>query len=341
MGFIKKLKRNFLIAWHSLFHGMAGADAVMNGPKDALGGTEINQQVKPGGVFADMLEEKQTQAVIEMRDKSYRVLKEADKYDTSGIKMTVDENGEVEFSGIDTVKKKIKEDFMKHSPVYEEEGYTLRTIQDNKHFLKHNLIQGQFDKELDLSLLPSDEHDYDTTLTVFRNKDFTPRFKLEKYATKMVVRTNLKNSRAMVDLYLPTVAGQFSKTDAIFISNIYRIWESKDTRSDITDVTGFEWYSDKGWNTDDVCLFKYNDAKFVGINIFDGSFVMSFDCNVLNDGTYLAEKFKTKELDEKYAKKASKKDSVDLFAAVRKEQKEESKEIDVNNLIDTILTNLK
>ena len=129
MGFIKKLKRNFLIAWHSLFHGMAGADAVMNGPKDALGGTEINQQVKPGGVFADMLEEKQTQAVIEMRDKSYRVLKEADKYDTSGIKMTVDENGEVEFSGIDTVKKKIKEDFMKHSPVYEEEGYRLRTIQ--------------------------------------------------------------------------------------------------------------------------------------------------------------------------------------------------------------------
>lgn len=341
MGLIKKIKRNFLIAWHSLFHGMAGANAVMNGPKDALGGTEINQQVKPGGVFADMLEEKQTQAVVEMRDKSYRVLKEADKYDTSGIKMTVDEEGEVTFTGIDTVKKKCKEDFMKHSPVYEEEGYKLRTIQDNKHFLKNNLIQGQFDKELDPSLLPSNEHDYDTTLTVFRNKGFTPRFKLEKYATKIVVRNYLSKERAMVDLYLPTVAGQFSKTDAIFISNIYKIWETKDSRSDITDVTGFEWFSDKGWNTDDVCLFKYDDVKFIGINVYDGSFVVTFDCKVLNDGTYLAEKFKTKGLDEKYAQNASKKDTVDLFAAVRKEQKSESKEIDVNNLIDTILTNLK
>ena len=76
------------------------------------------------------------------------------------------------------------------------------------------------------------------------------------------------------------------------------------------------------------------------MNLFDGSFVLTFDCNVVNDGTDLTEKFKTKELDDKYAEEAPKQEAIDIFTLMRHEKKKEGKnqkEVDVNNLNDTTL----
>jgi hypothetical protein len=117
------------------------------------------------------------------------------------------------------------------------------------------------------------------------------------------------------------------------------MFEEKNLRSDLTDFISIEWYSDKAWNSDDVCLFKYDDIKFIGADIFDGSFVLSFDCNIVNDGTDLTEKFKTKELDEKYSEESQKQEIVDVFAYVRREErkKEKNKEIDTDNLSNTTL----
>jgi hypothetical protein len=98
-----------------------------------------------------------------------------------------------------------------------------------------------------------------------------------------------------------------------------------------------EWFSDKAWNSDDVRLFKYNDIKFIGIDIFDGSFVLSFDCNIVEDGKDLTEKFKTKELDEKYKSESQKHDVVEIFTYSRKMERDEKKknDIDINNLSNT------
>ena len=163
---------------------------------------------------------------------------------------------------------------------------------------------------------------------------------IEKYTKKMVVRGS--GDRAFVDLYLPSEASQFGKVDAILISNLFKIWEEKNLRSDLTDFISLEWYSDKAWNSDDVCFFKYDDVKFIGTNIFDGNFVLTFDCKVVSDGKDLSEKFKTKELDEKYEKEAPKSDAVDIFALTdyqkrRKNNKESKKDVDVTNLTTTTL----
>ena len=110
-------------------------------------------------------------------------------------------------------------------------------------------------------------------------------------------------------------------------------------KSDLTDFLTIEWYSDKAWNSDDVCHFKYDDIKFIGIDIFDGSFVLSFDCNIIENGTDLSEKFKTKELDEKYKTEAQKTEVVDFFAYSRKMDRDKMKnnEIDMENLETTKL----
>ena len=274
-----------------------------------------------------MLQQKETQEVVEMRDKYYRVYKESDKWDTSNITIIGEDENGVIFGNTDKIKKKRKSDFIKHPPVYNPENLLLRTIQDVKHIQKHNNFY--IDKKVLENLA-----DFDTNLTIKRD-GITPRFFIEKYAKRIVVRENI--NRAIVDFYLPLHASQFGKVDAILISNLHNMKNEKIMKSDITDIVEIEWFSDKAWDSDDVCLFKYNDIKFIGIDIFDGSFVLSFDCNIVEDGKDLTEKFKTKELDEKYKSESQKHDVVDIFTYSRKMERDEKKknDIDINNLSNT------
>ena len=79
--------------------------------------------------------------------------------------------------------------------------------------------------------------------------------------------------------------------------------------------------------------------KPIEIVIFDGNFVITFDCHIVADGKDIVEKYKTKELDEKYDTVAPKSSSVDLFAANRKVEKEKKKqnEIDLGNMTETTI----
>lgn len=332
MGVIKNIVNRIKLFWYSMFFGMRAADTVIRSQGSTEDGMKDEEEMKPGGVFADMLEQKVTKEVEELRDKHYRVLREADKYTAQDMSLeyvtVINDKGEteevLEFHG--GVKKKRKEDFMKHPPVYEKDGFFIRTIQDNKHIEKSTMFAPS---------MPDGLYDYETTLTVKRG--FIPRFELEKFVTKIVVRyKNGGSDRAEVDFYCPTMASQFGKIDAIFVANLYQIFESKNTRSDITDLQEIEWYSDKAWNSNDECFFKFDDVKFTEISVFDGSFVLTFDCHIVADGTDLTEKYKTKELDEKYANQAPKGNATDIFAIMRKEKKEETKnKINLEEMGDT------
>lgn len=325
----KRYLANIKFLWHSLFRGMASADRIIEAPLGSTDGVEVIQEVCGGGVYKDMLQGKVTQQVAEARDKYYRIIKEADKYDTSNIRMIINPDNEDDIQFVnttDSLKKKTKSDFMKHCEVYNKEGLPLRTIQDNKHLERHGSI-GTFE-------LPKGIYDYDTTLMILRD-GITPRIELEKFATKIVVRTK-GEGRAYVDLYLPTSPGQFSKIDAILISNLKNMWDTKNFRSDLTDFTGFEWYSYHAWNSPEFCLFKYDDIHLVDIDIFDGNYVLVFDCNIVNDGTDMTERLKTKEVDEQYKMKSPKKDVIDIFTLKRRMDKEEKKgDIDTENLFST------
>lgn len=319
----KKLFYNVKIFFHALFYGMAGADKVIKGPAGSADGVEIiQQQVGGGGVFADMLEEKQTQQVKETVDAYYRVYKESDNWDTSGIIITGEDENGVTFGGTDTLKKKTKADFMQHIPVFNPDNFPIRTIQDNIHIE-------------DNSNTTTSLYQYDTTLIVHRD-NFTPRFCIDKLVKKMVVRSVANNGKkiAFVDLYLPADASQFGKIDAIVVSNLMQMLEKKIYKSDITDFTGFEWYSDKAWNSENICHFSYANPDLIGINKYDGSIVLTYVCEVISDGKDLTEKFKTKELDDKYLMEAPKRKDIDIFTYSRHLDRKKKKEENSNNNID-------
>lgn len=332
MKFLDKAKLNAKVAWHSLFYGMKAADDVMQGQVSGEDGQEINQQVKPGGVFADMLEQKVTKEVEEMRDKYYRVLKEADLYKPDDLTLTEEtiknEKGEEEtiliFKG--GVKKKSKEDFIRKPPVYETEDTRVILIQDIKYFEKESSFNNAY--------IPTGLYDYDTNITIER--DFTPRFEIEKFAKKLVIRKGENPDRSFIDIYMPTEASQFGKIDAILVSNLYTIFKERNFRLDITDFDKLSFYTDHAWNSHDFCEYSYDDIKMVDINVFDGSFVLTFDANVILEGKDLSEKFKTSELDEKYKYHAPKSDTIDIFTAER--HVNDKNEINLNNMSGTTFT---
>ena len=189
MKFYNKIKGNLQLFWHSLFRGMAAADTVIKAPVGSENSSEIVQQMKTGGVFDDMLQQKETQRVKETRDKYYRVLREADKWDASNITIVSEDENGVIFGNTNSVRKKTKQDFMKHSNVYNPENLSLRTIQDNKQIQKKNNLVGGFGAVFDPEMVPNGLTDYDTTITIERD-GITPRFFLEKYAKLYRKRQN-------------------------------------------------------------------------------------------------------------------------------------------------------
>lgn len=324
--FLLKILISIKLFWYGLFYGMENANALIQGQSsEDSDNAGIHNVMKKGGAINDMLEQKVTKEVEELREKHYRILKEADKFDTSTIVMTFDADGNPVFK-TDRLHKKTKADFMKHCPVLNDENLPIRTIQDNKKFEKKGSILNNDETTSDLSI-PNGLYDYDTTLTINRMRTI-PRIFIEKFATKMVVRETDRENRALVDIYLPSMASQFGKIDAILVSNLYTMFETKNLRSDLLDFEEIEWYSDKAWNSSDVCLFKYDDIKPVGINVFDGSFVITLDCNIVSNGEYLAEKYMTDEMQEKYDNLEAKKDLVlfeDTPALIRRDEKLEEK----------------
>lgn len=317
---IKKIISFLKISFVSIFYGLKGGNELLSQTHDSESNIlPIQQNLRKGGVMNDLLENKITDEVVELRDKNYRIYKEADKFDASTIQMSIDENGDVTFSTNGRLKKKNSSFFSKHVPVYNTEGYLIRTIQDNKIIERQNEI-------------PLGIYDYDVTLSIKR-KDFIPRFNIEKIVTKIVVREKEDGNRTIVDLYLPTIPSQFGKIDAIVISNISTMWKEGIKKSDLTDFDEIEWYSDKAWNSEDLCLFKYNKLRLDEINIFDGNFVLSFDCDIICDGESVVKKYETKKVDNEYKTNAPKTNTINIITAERKY----SDKIDVNNIEKTII----
>ena len=297
MKLIDKIKMNASLLWHSLFYAMRAGDKEIFQTSDGKSDSEINHQISIGGVMEELLKQEETEKVKEIRDEYYRILNEADKYHVDlDMKDFLDHGGDIHA----TARRKTSSDFTKHCVVDESDGLKLRVIQDNKFIPKKTNFEVPTGSE--------SPYDYDTLIDIERN-GFRPRFELEKIATKIVVK-EYTNTEAVIELYLPTTPRQYDSVSALFQNELKKIYEDKNYKTDSTDFISIGFITDKAWNSDSLCEFKYDNIKYEGITIFDGSYVLRFVGRIVNDGTSLSEKYKTKELDEKYKNKAPKSDTI-------------------------------
>lgn len=319
--FFKKLKLNLVLFFHGLFQGLRSADATMLSQVSGEDGDnqEISHKLEINSVYNDLLREHKTQEVLETIDMSYRVAREADKYEVTLIGDLSDDSvgSEKELSAIAVKKVAMKYD--KHPEVFNERGYHVVLIQDNKKIQKTtNFAMTAEDLK---EAINTNGGDY-VSLIDLKYNGFTPRFALQNFVTKLVVRET-KAGKVKLDLYLPTEAGQFTKTDAILIAELHRIKDNNLKKTDFLDIQAISFTTDKAFGAEDYVWYNYAFLKFKKISIFDGSFVLTFEVGATQN-VDIVEAHKTESLTKKYEEMAPRKDGLsieDVGALERREKK--------------------
>jgi hypothetical protein len=310
------LFRRIKVFIHALFWGMRSADTVIssqvNGEEQ-----EVNHKLELGGsVYSDMLQEKETQRVQEFRDATYRVFREADKYKVKLSGIGVDgENLDDENSFITAEATKKTDTWEVKVPHLKTNGY--KTI----------LIQGAKDYDNDTNTRMKEAmtgegiDSLDSLIFKIEYKDgVTPKFHVERYIQKIVIKENT-NGEYLADLYFSEYARQFVKRDSLFIAELNKIFQKLEKPIIFDVIDSITFVTDKAFGSENLHKKIISDLEYQTTEIFDGNFVVEFKC-VVKD-VDVVEKYKTKELDEKYKVMAPKHEAVDLMALMRKTEKEE------------------
>ena len=320
MKFLKKIELSLRLFFHGLFFGLRNADATMMQQTSGGDEQEVNHKIMlTDNVFDDLLQQKETQQVVEMRDKNYRVYRESDKYDVTVTGMDVDganfDDEESELHAVAVKKANIDEPRTKQ---YETKNYKIVLVQDSREY--ENDIETK-QKEGESGTVIDDK----STLIfeVSYKDDIIPRFYIERYIQKLVLKEN-KSGKKRVDLYFSQYARQFMKQDSLFVAELHRILDGKSPKSDVLAVEKLSFVTDKAYGAEDLHRITLTDFVFKKICQYDGSFVIEFEC-VADDEDVVA-KYRTKELDEKYATQATKRTATDINAISRKMDKEEEQE---------------
>ena len=289
--FLNKIRFNCSILFNSWFRGMKSADdktmGVMKEGKSV--DNAIEEQIQEQGVLNDLLRGEVTQEVMELRDSNYRVLKHADDYSYLG-------NG--------NVVKKVQNMLQQDLKVFNPEEYKILVIQDNKLIVKGVIEASEsynLDKEGDTV-----KDDNNISYTIKIERDVFPRFLIEKYVKKIVVRESDDEHKLTIDLYCSSYARQFNPTDSLFINEMMNIYGKKVKNIDTVDIDALEFVTDKAYGVDDITLYRFENMVYQGMNMYDKDFVITYKAYPVCDGIDLTEQYKTKEMDEKYATNAPK-----------------------------------
>lgn len=309
-----------MVFFHGLFRGLRSADDTMLSQVSGEEGDEqeISHRLEINNVYNDLLKEKKTQEVMETIDMSYRVAREANKYEVTLIGDLGDDSvgSEKELSAI--AVKKVAMKYNKHPEVFNERGYHVTLIQDNKMIPKKGNFSAMVQDFVDA--INTSGNDF-IPLIDLKYDGFTPRFSLGKYITKVVARET-KAGKTKVDLYLPSEAGQFTKTDAILIAELHRIMDNNLKKTDFLDIQALSFTTDKAYGAEDYIWYNFAFLKFKKISIFDGSFVLTFEVGATQN-VDIVEEHKTESLTKKYEEMAPRKDglSIENIGAIERREK--------------------
>ena len=283
------------------------------------GQQEISHHLEINSVYNDLLQEKKTQEVMETIDMSYRVAREANQYEVTLMGDLTDDsvNSDKELSAIAVKKVAMKYD--KHPEVFNENTYHVTLIQDNKKIQKKGNLSATLKDFIDA--INTNGNDF-VPLLELKYDGFTPRFAIENFITKIVVRET-RAGKTKIDFYIPTEAGQFTKTDAILISELHRIMDNDLKKTDFLDILAASFTTDKAFGSEDYIWYNFSFLKFKKISMFDGNFVLTFEVGA-KQFVDIVEAHKTESLTKKYNEMAPRNNTLSIEntgAIERRDQK--------------------
>ena len=271
---IKKIYNKIRSFFFYIFWGLKSADKIAFGTKEdsSNAGTVLEQQNEQNSVYKDLLKGEVTQEVKELRHEMYFSERKSHKYKYIG-------------NGVVTKKNEI---FDYPGKIDKTDGFPLQILQPNIEdtgTLSENL------SEVDYRIKNKKE------FTIDIERDFIPRFRLEEFTNKLVVK-RINENAVMLDFYTPIYKSQFNTIHKLFLKELEKIYMG-DVRSDVIDFKKVEFISFRAFGTDDLKKYTYNNIEFDNILIFDGHYVIKFTADIVNDGEDLINEFYCNEEEEK------------------------------------------
>ena len=270
---MKKLIRYLKIAFYSFFYSMRNADKMLstsnkNDDLDTTGVGGIEQQQEQDSVWQDLLKGEVTERVRELRHEMYYAERKSHEYEYGG-------GGNARKNNIFSYKGNVEAS----------DGYSVKIVQANS-------VIPTCLTDAGVVVYGTNSDIYSSVNDVIRNRpnsekeyrikidrtEFIPKFKIENYITKLVVKT-VQDDVVMVDLYVNKYYNKLEATSKLFHAEMERIYQGIDTNTNPGGILYFKrvhFIAKNAFGVPDLTEVSLVDFKFDNIVEYDGHYVLKF-----------------------------------------------------------------
>lgn len=314
MNIFRKLYLKFNSFIFSLFVGFKNVDNILVSNQTET--DEINKNIlkENGGVYKDILEQKVTQEVEELRYASYKVVSESKKYKYIG-------NGKATLKTSNQLNEK-------HCKVDESDNLPIILIQDND-----LICADTYSILCEVNERKNKKVNSDYTLKFKR--DIYPRFFIEKYVKKIVVKQTETN--LVIDLYCSIYPKQYSeRQDKSFLSELRKLKNGDIKNSDILEFSEISFITSHAFGSEDWRKFTFIDFEYYDIIEYDGNYIIRMGCIPKVFDENILDKIYSETKEEKYKRKEMKNDTYYIWDS--KSEKNTSDKIELDNFENVLFS---
>ena len=244
-----KIWFNIRTFFHLFFRGLNQADKVAFGSKEESLNKDlsIEQQQEVDCVWNDLIKGEVTQRVKDLRYETAHAVRESKHY---------------EYIGNGIAKKRTMYEYK--GIAENSEGYDIVLVQDNSKITKG--VGDAFNNPI---------IEYEIKV----NAPFKLKHRVDSYLKKVILRKD-NEEKYYLDLYFSKYLEKYNNVHKFFISELTRIYEGKDMRSDILLINSVEFITKNAYGDNDDVVYKIGLTEFRNIKEFDGNYVLTFHAKI-------------------------------------------------------------
>ena len=307
MKLIKELRDRINAYWTGFFYGLKDTNDTVftQAGIDNSVGTEIQQQVTENRVSKDLLKGEVTQQVEELRYRTYKVDRESKQFEyfspTKAIRFDKQDSKFVKYDNSDNLELiTIQPNHANTANIYDGTK--------NVDFLNAKLIDGQGNVSINLG-----HFDVENKYNIEIERDFMPRFKLEAYTTRLVVKKLDDEDNMILDFYVSKYPQEKDMKSIYFIKEVEKLMSGY-KQSDITSMIRVSFVTSHAYGLNDMIEFRFDHIYYKGILEYDGHYILKFKAHAYVNGKDQTDEFYSKSMDEKYRNNEKKEVVLDAFS---------------------------
>lgn len=283
---IDKLKKKLKTLIISFSYGLKNTESDILGQKSTALSPDnsIQQKQQMNALGEALLKGEVTEEVMMLRDRTYMVADESKKYKV--IINTIGTSKAVKKSMTSVNKPKVYNG--------SDDEYEVKIIMDNNPTPTGVLT----------ALESVGGYGIKNQYPINFEYEHTPKFKLEDYIKKLVLRVHKETNKSLVDLYVPKYIDSFERMEKLFDNEIKKIIDKKIKPINVKFET-IDFITDKCYGIDDLYEIKIKFINFIGVAEFEGKYILSYEVEATQSCDKITEKYKNEKLRNAYQNKES------------------------------------